>query len=371
MNFKIISFFLINIASLSPAISYSQEVISPRVEHTDWYDAANLGIEGKGWVNTETIYDRLPLKAKDVVRHPVWNLSHDTAGLHIRFKTEAKTLKVRWVVSKTEIALMHMPATSVSGIDIYAKDEKGKLRFLGNGRPSGMINEASFALSGSTEYVMYLPLYNGLKQVEIGIPKRESLSKFPLSSVSDSIVFYGTSITQGGTVSRPGMLGTSLVSRELKVPIINLGFSGNGSMDMELADLISELDPAIFVLDNMWNLSPKMVSERAEPFIIRLRESRPNTPILLIEGSSFENLPSEKGAILKSIFAKLKAEGDENLYFLSNSGMLGDDFEGTVDGVHPNDLGMARQAVIIAKKLKQIQRKSTPANASIIRRQTR
>ena len=128
-------------------------------------------------------------------------------------------------------------------------------------------------------------------------------------------------------------------------------------MEKEMAELLSELDPAIYVLDCLWNMSPQEVSERVEPFIIRLRESRPTTPIILAEDSNFRGLPSEKGDILRKIFAKLSKQGDKNLYILPNKGMLGEDSDGTVDGCHPNDLGLARQAAVFMTCLEPILKK--------------
>lgn len=309
-------------------------------------------MDGKGWTDTESYYDRLPLKAKGVVRKPVWNLSQNSAGMLVRFVTGSDTLFVRWDLTETEnLAMPHMPATGVSGVDLYARDNTGKLKFCANGRPKAGSNEATFELPVSEEYVLYLPLYNGIKLLQIGVPKDKTISKLPPSSPSQNIVFYGTSITQGGCASRPGMAATAIVGRELNAPIINLGYSGNGLMEPEMADLLSELDPAVYVLDCLWNMSLEMVSERLEPFVNKLRESRPDTPILLVEDSSVNNVPTPKGDILRQIYAKLKDQGVKDLYLLPNTGMLGEDWDGTVDGCHPNDLGMARQAAVFVRCL--------------------
>jgi lysophospholipase L1-like esterase len=343
--------------------SYSSELIDPGQGTPDidgktvWYDTRLLGVEGKGWLDTESDYDRLPLKAKGVVNRDVWELSHCTAGLQICFVSDAESLKVHWSLTDDNLDMPHMPATGVSGIDLYARDKTGKLRFCENGRPEDTSNTVLFTLPRSSEYVLYLPLYNGVKRLELGIPRESRLSRLARSSVSSAIVFYGTSITQGGCASRPGMAATSIVGRELDVPVINLGFSGSGKMEKELAELLAEINPAVYVLDCLWNMSPEMVSERVEPFIAILRKARPMTPILLVEDSNFMNVPTEKGELLRKIYVNLKARGDENLYLLSNTGMLGEDADGTVDGCHPNDLGMARQASVFIECLEPILKK--------------
>ena len=122
-----------------------------------------------------------------------------------------------------------------------------------------------------------------------------------------------------------------------------------------MAELLAELDPSVYVLDCLWNMSPEQVSERIEPFVRRLRAAHPDTPILLAEDCNVRNVcPTEKGAIVRRIHEKVTADGVKNLHFLPNEGMLGGDGEGTVDGCHPNDLGMMRQGEVFAKALRPI-----------------
>jgi hypothetical protein len=328
-----------------------------------WYDGRLLLLEGKGWDNTESYYDRLPVAAQDRVRAPVWDLSHDSAGMCLRFVIEATSIRIRWTLRQGNLALPHMPATGVSGIDLYTRMESGPWTFAGNGRPGSKSNEVSFRVSPGAECMLCLPLYNGVESLQVGVQKDKTLSR-PRESVgihNKPIVFYGTSITQGGCASRPGMACTAIVRRQLDVPIINLGFSGNGKMEPEMADLLVELDPAVYVLDCLWNMNPAEVSERVGPFVRRLRGARPDTPILLVEDSSVSNTtPTEKGLILRRIYADLQAGGIGDLHFLSNRDMLGTDGDGTVDGCHPNDLGMMRQAAVFSKSLAAILRTTSP-----------
>ena len=322
-----------------------------------WYDGRLLLLEGKGWENTESYYDRLPAAAKDKVRAPVWDLSHDSAGMCLRFLTEATSIRVRWTLRKENLALPHMPATGVSGIDLYLRTDHGRWTFVKNGRPTSRSNEASFRVTPGAECLLYLPLYNGVESIRIGVPKDKTLSK-PVESPGQQnkpIVFYGTSITQGGCASRPGMACTAIVRRQLDLPVINLGFSGNGKMEPEMADLLAELDPAVYVLDCLWNMQPAEVSQRVAPFVKKLRAARPGTPILLVEDCSVRNVtPTEKGKILRRIYEDLKAEGIHDLHFLANQDMLGTDGDGTVDGCHPNDAGMMRQAAVFSKSIATI-----------------
>jgi len=285
--------------------------------------------------------------------------------MYLRFSTDASSLDVRWALVKNDVGLPNMPPTGVSGIDLYARDTAGRWIFHSNGRPRNVSkNKAHFSLTPNADYLLYLPLYNGVKSMEFGIPMHNRLSTPTLadSKVRKSIVFYGTSITQGGCASRPGMAATTIVGRQLDVPIINLGFSGSGRMEPEMANLLAELDPAIYVLDCLHNMTPRLVTERVEPFVKILRKAHPETPILLVEDSSFKHItPTEKGTTMRVIFEGMVKDGDKNLHFLSNEGMLGEDFEGTVDGIHPNDLGMMRQAEAFMKTLGPMMTSAEPA----------
>ena len=195
------------------------------------------------------------------MRKPVWNLTRDSTGLCVRFVTDSPTIEARWTLNKALLAMPHMPATGVSGLDLYAKADDGKWRWLAVGQPkvspTNSVRLVTGLPKGPREYLLYLPLYNGVSSVEIGIPKDRQIAKAEPrpEALRKPIVFYGTSITQGGCASRPGMVHTAILGRQLNRPVINLGFSGNGKMEPELADLLAELDPAVYVLDCLPNMT--------------------------------------------------------------------------------------------------------------------
>src|SRR5262249_11874186 len=146
--------------------------------------------------------------------------------------------------------------TGVSGVDLYVKTDQG-WHWLGTGRPTQQTNTAAL-VSGlpnqRREYTLYFPLYNGGSSIEIGIAKEALISPLPRDDGNAKpIVFWGTSITQGGCASRPGMVHTAILGRRLNVPVINLGFSGNGKMEPEVAELLAEIDAAIYVVDCLPN----------------------------------------------------------------------------------------------------------------------
>jgi hypothetical protein len=324
---------------------------------TRWYDCQNLALEGKAWTDTLSYYDRLPGKAHGRVPEDVWIYSRCSAGMCAYFSTDAPTVQVRWTLLNENLSMPHFPSTGFCGVDLYARAKSGPWRLVGNGRPDAPANSWHFAPPADSECLLYLPIYNGVKYAAVGIPRDRSIFTPPASALKrrKTVVFYGTSIVQGGCVSRPGMAFTSIVGRMLDVQIINLGFSGCGRMEPALAELVADLDPAVFVLDCLWNLQPEQVAVREETFVQTLRAARPATPILLVEDSNFQGIsPTPKGLILREVFEKLRAAGDKNLHFLSNHNMLGDDGEATVDGCHPTDLGMSRHAPVYAKALSQL-----------------
>ena len=324
---------------------------------TLWYDVRPLGVEGQGWTDTAAPFDRLPAKAEKLVRPPVWKLGRDTAGLSVRFVTDATTIDARWTVTSDNLAMPHMPATGVSGLDLYTK-VAGKWRWLATGFPTGKTNTSTLVTGlppGEREFMLYFPLYNGVSSVEIGLSKAAVLKKPDPRPAGQAkpIVFYGTSITQGGCASRPGMVHTAILGRVFDRPVINLGFSGNGTLDPEMADLLGELDAAVYVIDCLPNLDAAQTAERAGPFVRALRKARPDTPVLLVEDRTYANaalLPAvadrnaTNRAALKKAHAELVAGGDKQLYYLPGDKLIGDDGEGTVDGSHPTDLGFMRQA---------------------------
>lgn len=330
-----------------------------------WYDVQLLTIEGQGWSDVKSPYDRLPAKAEGKVRGAVWNLSRHSAGIAVRFVTDATTLHARWTLTSKNLAMPHMAATGVSGVDLYVRDDAGKWRWLVCGRPSGQTNSVRLVSgipAGQRTYLMYLPLYNGVTSLEIGIPDDNTLAPAPPRPADRKkpIVFYGTSITHGACASRPGMVHTAILGRRFDRPVINLGFSGNGRMETEVAELMAEIDAAVFVIDCLPNITADTVLAQTKPCIDILRASHPGTPILLVEDRSYadsflvtakrERNETSRQALQK-VYEALKAAGDENLYYLKGEHLLGDDNEGTVDSSHPTDLGFMRQADAFAAVL--------------------
>jgi hypothetical protein len=322
-----------------------------------WHDVTTWGVEGRGWAEQERkrYFDRFPAKAEGVVRAPVWDLSRHSAGMALRFRTNATTIHADYELLSESLSMPHMPATGVSGLDLYGELTERDERWVDVTKPSAQkVQQAIVSgLDGQLRtYTAYLPLYNGVNRLAIGVPPDAQFE--PLAPRSDKpLVFYGTSIMHGACASRPGLAIPALLGRWFDRPTINLGFSGNGRMDPEVVALLAELDPAIYCIDCLPNMDPAAVRERTTPLVRRLRETRPETPIVLVEDRVFTNAPflperqafhRENHRVLREQFDALIAAGIPQLYYLPGDELLGTDGEGATDGSHPNDLGFLRNA---------------------------
>ena len=327
-------------------------------------------LRGQGWQDElKGTYYRFPDKAEKTVRPPVWRLSRQSAGMSIVFRSNAPEIKIRYTV-RGGLNMPHMPSTGVSGVDMYATDIDGRKRWCaGRYAFKDTITYTYSKLWYATipskgyEYEVYLPLYNSIKWLEVGVADGYDLRFLPASQ-EKPIVLYGTSIAQGACASRPGMAFGNIIGRELQHPVINLGFSGNGQMEPEVFDLLSEIDAQLFILDNMPNLNNDrtgFIYERATNGIRKLRQ-KTDAPILLVEHNGYSNeytsLEWEESyrltnTELRKVYRTLKEEGISNLHYLTKE-EIGFNQEAMVEGVHPSDLGMQIYANAYIPKIKEI-----------------
>lgn len=341
-------------------------LLTPKTENgVDWYDVQQWGIEGRGFGDTESYFDRLPARAKGTVRDAVWSLSRHSAGMAVRFKTTSPDVHVDYKLRSQNLSMFHMPATGVSGIDFYGRVEDGSDRWVQVTRPQQqhVVARVFGGIDPGPEdgrlYTAYLPLYNGVEKLLIGVKQGATFTPL-LPRAEKPIVFYGTSIMHGACASRPGMSISAILGRRYDMPTINLGFSGNGRLEMELAELMGEIDAAVYCVDCLPNLQPMQVAERTIPFIKRLREIQPEAAIVMVEDRWFTNSrffsstrtrhEGNQKAFLAGYQALVKA-GIEGLHYLKGVELLGEDGEAATDGSHPNDLGFMRYADAYANVL--------------------
>ena len=346
-----------------------------------WYNPIEAGfpvIQNQGWTGEEreNPYNRFPLRAKDNVRGAVWSLSHHSAGECIVFTTNAKEIHVRYKVGGGKY-MNHMPATGVTGVDLYTKSRNGdelwaapmhysfgdtvKYQF---GRGERILDFDANHNHPHT-YTLYLPLYNEVKWLEIGVGDGDKF-QFEQLRAERPVVVYGTSIAHGACASRAGMAWTNILHRRLGRPVLNLGFSGNAFFEKGVIDMLGEIDAKVYILDALPNshmIKPhEVLKDTIMKAVKQLRSLRPDASILLTDHYGYPHSVTykywrgeEKHAndAMKAAYEQLIAEGVSSLYHLTYN-ELGMSLDATVEGVHPSDYGMVLYADAYEKELRTI-----------------
>ena len=333
-----------------------------------YYDASDLPLYGKVTDAAESRYVRFPDSLKSVSRTPLWNLSRNSAGMAIRFSSDSPTIGVKWTNSMA-YGMNHMTDTGVSGLDLYAMHE-GRWRFVNCARAGRTDTEREVVIienmeATEREYMLYLPLYNGIASLEIGVDPASSVNPPGIESPrrSKPVVFYGTSILQGACASRPGMAFTNIISRRLDRETINLGFSGNAHLDLEVAEIMATVDAGCYVLDFVPNSWKERIIENMERFYRIIRDKHPGIPIIFVEQPIYTHSLydrkvaseiKEKNEALNTVYRKLKSDGEKDIHFIPSENMIGHDGEATIDGVHFTDLGMIRYADLVCPVIERL-----------------
>ncbi len=190
------------------------------------------------------------------------------------------------------------------------------------------------------DYTLYLPLYSGVKTLEIGIEAGSTVEPPLPQRIARPIVFYGSSITQGACASRPANNYTTMLCRAVDAPQVNIGLSGSAEGQLALARAIAELDPAVFVYDYDYNApTPQFLAQTHEKFFQEFRRLAPDVPVIMMSRCS--GAGAERTAIIKKTYDNAVAAGDDRVWFIDGKELFGEpgDLFCRVDPYHPNDLG--------------------------------
>lgn len=327
-------------------------------------------------------YTRLSAGIEGKVRSAVWDLGQCSAGIALRFRTNARTIGAKWTLLNN-FRMNHMTPTGICGFDLYAFDGR-QWRFAGTAQPNGKesINVFRSGMDGQMrDYVMFFPLYDGVIELALGVEEGAVIEQPTVlgdnlfgGSAVKPLVVYGTSITQGGCASRPGMVWTSILSRMLKRECVNLGFSGNGRMDLIMAQEMARIDAGAYLIDCLGNCTVKIVRDSTERFIRTLAEAHPDVPVIMMSNYPYQyqwldaatrDDVNTEDALWHQLYEKMRAEGLSNLQYLEIGGThsaeepmegsaTGPDNEASVDGAHLTDLGFQRMAEFMYPYLKDI-----------------
>ena len=350
-------FFLFLLLAIPTALSGQKSA------ELSYHDAKAFRILGRSVADSvvnaadSTAYTRLPWSQKEVFRSELWDLGLNSAGIAVRFRSNSRSICVRWTV-RNNFAMNHMAATGVRGVDLYIL-EGDEWRYAGTGIPgSGKENE-KILISGMNnvekEFLLNLPLYDGVVKLEIGIDSAAHIGTpvQPLPLAEKPIVCYGTSITQGGCASRPGMTYPAIMERQLQREVINLGFSGNARMDRSMAEVMRQIDAGAYFVDCLPNCTQEVIEQSGYDFIHVLLQAAPDTPLFMVEhlltpalafSADAAEAIQKKNKTWRGIYERLSNEGYGQLFYIPADNLIGVDAEATVDGVHLTDLGFLRMA---------------------------
>ena len=308
---------------------------------------------------------RLPVKRKDSYREPVWELAQSPSGGRIRFRTNSSSLAIRLEYPKPP-DMSNMHAFGQTGVDLYVDGAYRGTAIAGRDSRPGMPQEHSFYKDqppADREITLYLPLYMPVKLLGVGVDREAQIQAPKPFALAKPIVFYGTSITQGGCASRSGMSYEAILGRALNADFVNLGFSGNGKGEPEMAATVADIDAACFVLDFAQN-NPTVESLRQvyAPFVETIRSKHQNTPIVVItpiysarEAWSPDARLDGMRELIRQVAARRIAAGDRNVQIVEGTDLIGPSRgDGLVDGTHPNDLGFEWMAEGLANRISKI-----------------
>ncbi len=306
---------------------------------------------------------RFPERFRGRIPEDVFDGGKQTAGARLRFRTDSGSLSIQAGYPKFGIRT-NMTSFTAHGISAYVDGLCWSAKIPG---PDGGEAEVGFFSGADREMrdvCLYLPLYGPIEMLAIGVDDDASFEAPTPFAVDDPAIFYGTSITQGGCASRPGLSHQATVGRTLNIDYANYGFSGKGRCERELAEVLGEAKASCFVLDVGQNTSVEMLDERFRTFVDVLREAQPDIPLLATTPIFYNAALWTRGhreqvdgkrEIIRAAIQGRKDAGDTQVHILEAADYHGGDVtDGAVDGGHPNDLGFARMAEGLRPKLAEI-----------------
>lgn len=354
MQTKYLFYIIIGLLSNLTSVRAQQVIPSSKLTIQGRAFAENPGFHR---VDT-TKYHDLPPAVKKLYTH--------SAGLFVTFRTNSTKLSIDWETVDAALGNNSTPIMS-RGFDAYVKESNG-WRFAGVARPHLKNAESSFTLvenmeKTEKEFLLYFPLYKGLRSFQLQIDEGATFTP-TVQKYDKKIIVYGSSIVHGASASRPGLAYPAKISRSINADVINMGVSGNARMELEVAKMINDIeDVDLIIMDCVPNCSPQQVKERTFAFVQELRKAHPDTPILMMESIirqignynlEWKKKRQEQNDNLKTEYERLLAAGYKNLFYLPADHLIGDDYEGTVDGTHPTDVGFERMVKIIQPEIEKI-----------------
>lgn len=326
-----------------------------------WFDAktAPFQIHGLAVHTKGDRFRRMPQPIADQTNDGVAYLNTNTAGGRVRFRTNSPYIAIKSVMPDNG-TMPHITMTGQSGFDLYRSDA-GTYAYAGSfipgNRNHGYESQKPTDAAWHT-YTINMPLYDPVEELYIGLSTTAEVEPPEPYTYEKPVLYYGSSITQGGCASRPGNAYQAMISRKLDGDFLNLGFSGSGRGEQTICDYMATLDPLVFVSDYDHN-APTAEHLEATHYNMyeTFRKSHPTTPYIMVSKPDFHpgTADESRRAVILASYEKAVANGDKHVYFVDGAHLFDGEFRDscTVDGCHPNDLGFYRMAVVIGAAVEQ------------------
>jgi len=315
-------------------------------------DTSPFALSGLPWFNTEGHFCRLPQRVLPLANEGVQELAWHTAGAILHFRSNSSALAIDTTL-RSGLDMSHMPRSGSGGFDLFEGSGAASTFCANVMHERGQTHlQALFCRDRERkmrQWKIYLPLYNGVQRLAIGLDPDSQVEASSPFKQEKPILFYGSSITQGGCASRPGNAYTAIVARRLDAHLINWGFSGSGRGEPVMARAIADLDLGAFVFDYDHNApNPEHLEKTHAPFFQIIRQAHPNLPVVFVSRPDFFNTPDcrKRRQIIRATYEAARAIGDQNVYWVDGESLFGEVERDlcTVDGCHPNDVGFLRMA---------------------------
>ena len=351
--------------NLIAALCMISAFILPINAELKYVDASRLTLIGKVMPTPENVYHRVDTVKYNDMPFQVKRLFTHSAGLVVSFKTNSPTVAARWT-TKGKGVMGNVTPICDRGLDLYMNDG-GKWIPVGAGTPSAGKAEQERVITknlkpGVHRFLLYLPLFEEVRSLEIGVDEGSFIEAEP-SPFRHTVLMYGSSILHGACASRSGLAYPARMSRNTGINFVNYGLSGNGKMEAAVADMLKDIDADAFILDCIPNPSVDEICDRTINFIKTIRDKHTDAPIIVIQSVTREKgnfnmkickMVKEQNRAIEDQIHILHKLGFKNLYLIKENHFLGTDHEGTVDGVHPSDLGFERMLEKIKPALAEI-----------------
>lgn len=355
--------------SILATLVISLMTMSISAQNINYVDASILNVCGQTLKSKSNPFSRFDPSKYPLPNKHIEQMSKYSTGLYIMFSTDSKTIMAKWKWVKRGLGNNMTPILQ-RGLDLYIEKD-GKWMFVGVGRPSGDQTkcESTWKIAknmpaGTKKCMLYLPAWCEVTDLQLGVDEGTSITPIE-SPYRYKVLTHGSSVTHGASASRPGMTYTARMSRYSGFDFVNFGFSGECKLQPEFAKIIAETEADAYMFDAFSNPTPKEIRERLEPFIKTITEAHPDKPFIFLqthmrEDTLFEekwlSFNLERRATVRELMPQM-VKKYKNVYFLDAENITSDDYDGTIDGAHPSDLGFDKFIKTYLPRVKKILKK--------------